>query len=223
MTLLTNGCSFTWGAELDDRELRFGRLLSNKIDCDLIDISKNGSSNERILRTTLDYLNEPNTNLNDLMVVIGWSGIARTEFFWGGGWANITPTMIGTDEIATYYYTHIQSVRQDNLSFYNQVLLLQLLLEKHSIKYFMFRHDDGNTPQMIKDGTKQEVKDGYDNSYIGESRLNDINLKTFPSYINNDLTFREYSLKNGGGLKPGRHPDEKSHKIFMEHIYENLC
>ena len=142
MTLLTNGCSFTWGAELDDRELRFGRLLSNKIDCDLVDISKNGSSNERILRTTLDYLNEPNTNLNDLMVVIGWSGISRTEFFWGGGWANITPTMIGTDEIATYYYTHIQSVRQDNLSFYNQVLLLQLLLVSKSlllIRMFMLK------------------------------------------------------------------------------------
>ena len=105
MTLLTNGCSFTWGAELDDRELRFGALLSRKLNCNLVDISENGSSNERILRTTFDYLQNPNTDLENLIVVIGWSGISRTEYFMGG-WIKMTPTMIGTrgNEVATNYY-----------------------------------------------------------------------------------------------------------------------
>lgn len=98
MTLLTNGCSFTWGAELDDRELRFGVLLSRKLNCNLVDISENGSSNERILRTTFDYLQNPNTDLENLIVVIGWSGISRTEYFMGG-WIKMTPTMIGTREM----------------------------------------------------------------------------------------------------------------------------
>ena len=138
MTLLTNGCSFTWGAELNDRELRFGRLLSKKLDCNLVDLSENGSSNERILRTTFDYLNNSDVNLNELIVVIGWSGISRTEYF-TSGWVKMTPTMIGTNEVATNYYSYMQSEQQDNLKFYNQVLLLQLWLEKNNVRYFMFR------------------------------------------------------------------------------------
>jgi hypothetical protein len=219
---LTNGCSFTWGAELDDRELRFGALLSRKLNCNLVDISENGSSNERILRTTFDYLNNSDVNLNELIVVIGWSGISRTEYF-TGGWVKMTPTMIGTNEVATNYYSYMQSKQQDNLKFYNQVLLLQLWLEKHNVKYFMFRIDDGQTKMMIKDGSQREVVDGFDTEYLTESQVKSINLDNFPSYIDNDYTFREFALTNGGGLKPGRHPDEKSHELFTEHIYENLC
>ena len=222
MTLLTNGCSFTWGAELDDRELRFGALLSRKLNCNLVDISENGSSNERILRTTFDYLNNSDVNLNELIVVIGWSGISRTEYF-TGGWVKMTPTMIGTNEVATNYYSYMQSKQQDNLKFYNQVLLLQLWLEKHNVKYFMFRIDDGQTKMMIKDGSQREVVDGFDTSYLTKEQAKDININTFPSYLSGGMTFREYALRNGGGLKPNRHPDEKSHELFTEHIYENLC
>ena len=222
MKLYTNGCSFTWGDELSDRNLRFAGLLANKFDCELIDDSMCGASNERILRTTLDYLQNPNTNLENLMVVIGWSGISRKEIY-NGGWSKITPTMIGTNDVATQYYSKIQSVQQDNLNFYYQTLLLQMWLEKKSVKYFMFRIDDGQTKMMIKDGSKREVTDGYDTSYLTKEQAKDININTFPSYLSNGMTFREYALRNGGGLKPNRHPDEKSHELFTEHIYENLC
>ena len=124
MKLYTNGCSFTWGDELSDRNLRFAGLLANKFDCELIDDSMCGASNERILRTTLDYLQNPNTDLENLMVVIGWSGISRKEIY-KNGWEKITPTMIGTKDVATQYYSTIQSVQQDNLNFYYQTLLLQ--------------------------------------------------------------------------------------------------
>ena len=223
-TLYTNGCSFTYGAELDNRELRYGSLLANKLGCEYhIDRSVNGSGNERILRTTLDYLQDPNTNLKDLCVVIGWSGISRKEFFVEDiGWHTITPTAIGKDDLITAYYAYLQSVQQDNLNFYYQTLLLQMWLEKKNVKYFMFRHDDGQTKQMLKDGSRREVVDGYDTTYITQEQVKDINLKTFPSYTDNELTFREYALKNGGGLKPQRHPDEKSHKLFSEYLYQEL-
>ena len=39
MKLYTNGCSFTWGDELSDRNLRFAGLLANKFNCELIDDS----------------------------------------------------------------------------------------------------------------------------------------------------------------------------------------
>ena len=190
MKLYTNGCSFTWGDELSDRNLRFAGLLANKFDCELIDDSMCGASNEEI---------------------------------YNNGWNKITPTMIGTNDVATQYYSKIQSVQQDNLNFYYQTLLLQMWLEKKNVKYFMFRIDDGQTKMMIKDGSKREVTDGYDTSYLTKEQAKDININTFPSYLSNGMTFREYALRKGGGLKPNRHPDEKSHELFTEHIYENLC
>ena len=97
------------------------------------------------------------------------------------------------------------------------------IIHKKNVKYFMFRIDDGQTKMMIKDGSKREVTDGYDTSYLTKEQAKDININTFPSYLSNGMTFREYALRNGGGLKPNRHPDEKSHELFTEHIYENLC
>ena len=218
MILYTNGCSFTWGDELSNRNSRYASLLANKLNCKLVDLSMNGSSNERILRTTFDYLQDPKTDLENLIVVIGWSGISRTEIY-NNGWDTITPTMIGTDERATEYYTHIQSEQQDNLNFYYQVLILQMWLEKHNVKYFMFRIDSGQVKMVVKDGSNKEVSDGYDTTHLSQQQIKDINLKTFPSYISNTLTFREYGIQNGGGLKPKGHPDEKSHELFTEYLY----
>ena len=215
MILYTNGCSFTWGDELNDRKDRYGVLLSKKLNCKhMVDHSKCASSNQRILRTTLSYLQDK--NLEDYIVVIGWSGISRREYFLNKSWAGITPTMIGGDVAATTYYSNMQSSVQDNLDFYYQVLLLQMWLEKKNAKYFMFRIDDGNVKMKLRDGS-------YRTDAYSVNTLKDINLNTFPSFNNDKLTFREYALSNGGALKKRLHPDEKSHKIFMEHIYENLC
>ena len=218
MILYTNGCSFTWGDELSNRNSRYASLLSNKLNYELVDNSMCGSSNERILRTTFDYLQDPKTDLENLLVVIGWSGISRTELY-NDGWDTITPTMMGTDKRAIEYYQWIQSEQQDNLKFYNQVLLLQLWLEKHNVKYFMFRIDSGQVKMVVKDGSNREVSDGYDTTYLSQQQIKDINLKTFPSYISNTLTFREYGIQNGGGLKPKGHPNEKSHELFSEYLY----
>ena len=218
MILYTNGCSFTWGDELSNRNSRFASLLANKLNCKLVDGSMNGSSNERILRTTFDYLQDPKTDLENLIVVIGWSGISRTEIY-NNGWDTITPTMMGTNTKAIEYYKHIQSEQQDNLKFYNQVLLLQLWLEKHNVKYFMFRIDSGQVKMVVKDGSNREVSDGYDTTHLSQQQIKDINLKKFPSYISNTLTFREYGIQNGGGLKPKGHPDEKSHELFTQYLY----
>ena len=218
MILYSNGCSFTWGDELSNRNSRYASLLANKLNCELVDNSMCGASNERILRTTLDYLQDPKTDLENLIVVIGWSGISRTEIY-DNGWDTITPTMMGTDKRAIEYYQWIQSEQQDNLKFYNQVLLLQLWLEKHNVKYFMFRIDSGQVKMVVKDGSNREVSDGYDTTHLSQQQIKDINLKTFPSYISNTLTFREYGIQNGGGLKPKGHPDEKSHELFTEYLY----
>tara|TARA_A100001515_G_scaffold118056_1_gene100211 strand:+ start:1814 stop:2503 length:690 start_codon:yes stop_codon:yes gene_type:complete len=224
MMLFTNGCSFTYGGELPNpKQDSYPTILSNKLGCNqFVNYADNGSSNNKILRTTLDFLFNNKDN-DDIYVVIGWSGISRTEWYDEHDlqWKKITPTMIDSDPYATAHYKYLQSRLQDNLDFYNQVLFLQLFLQKNNIKYFFFRIDNGNVKMKVR-ASSMEVTDGFDSRYIDQSRFNHIDLEKFPSYLNEQLSFKEYALVNNGGFKPGGHPDEKSHGIFADYLSKEI-
>ena len=75
MILYCNGCSNTrgthWSLKNHDRSLTWPNQLAKKLDATLIDQSKEGCSNFRILKTTIDSINRMN-NPPDL-VVIQWT------------------------------------------------------------------------------------------------------------------------------------------------------
>ena len=51
--LYANGCSFVWGDEIDGpEENRWSRIFSERYNVEEINESENGSSNNRIYRTT---------------------------------------------------------------------------------------------------------------------------------------------------------------------------
>ena len=55
--LVVNGCSFTNGLGCENlMSDRFSKLLSDKLDCIEVNISLNGGSNDRIIRTTYNYI-----------------------------------------------------------------------------------------------------------------------------------------------------------------------
>lgn len=227
MFLFANGCSFTWGGELNDRKDAYPTLLSKKLNYELIDYSECGASNDKILRTSIDFLTDSigkGYKTSEIKVVIGWSGISRREFYdeYSNNWQKITPTMTNTNPHATAHFKYLQSEKQDNIRFYHQVLLLQSFLKQNNIDYFFFRIDDGQTKSMIKDGSNTEVTDGFTLEHISNYMINFIDSDKFPSYVDSKNTFRDYALSNGGGLKPQRHPDEKSHEIFSDYIYKKL-
>jgi len=60
--LYANGCSFVWGDELQNEndpewahKKRWSRVFSDKCGVEEINESENGSSNNRIYRTTKDW------------------------------------------------------------------------------------------------------------------------------------------------------------------------
>ena len=224
MILFTNGCSFTFGDELSNsKQESYPNLLSNNLGCDkFINYADNGSSNDKILRTTLDFLLNHET-YDHLYVVIGWSGISRSEWYddYNNQWQKITPTMIDSNPYATAHYKYLQSQLHDNLNFYHQVLFLQLFLQKNNINYFFFRIDDGNVKMKVK-ANSMEVTDGFDHRYIEDYKFKHIDMNKFPSYLNSQLSFKQYVLDNGGGIKPGGHPDENSHIIFANHLSKEI-
>jgi hypothetical protein len=76
MKLFCNGCSFTEGYTLPATELNWPSQLGELVDHTVTNYALGGSSNDRIFRTTLEYLNAH--EIPDL-VVIGWTVITRAE------------------------------------------------------------------------------------------------------------------------------------------------
>jgi len=93
--------------------------------------------------------------------------------------------------------------------------------EKNSIKYFFFRIDDGNVKMKVK-ANSMEVTDGFDHRYIEDYKFKHIDMNKFPSYLNSQVSFKQYVLDNGGGIKPGGHPDEISHSIFANYLSDEI-
>lgn len=73
--ILTNGCSFTEGYDLPDRESTWPFRLGKIINKPVVNLALGGGSNERIFRTTKEFLIAHNPEL----IVIGWTQFDRTE------------------------------------------------------------------------------------------------------------------------------------------------
>lgn len=76
MQLVTNGCSFTEGFNLPQGQFNWPQLLGARLNASTTNLAIGGSSNARIFRTTIEYLNaHPTPDL----VIIGWTVNDRSE------------------------------------------------------------------------------------------------------------------------------------------------
>lgn len=83
--LLTAGCSFVWGDELEGFDndppthwdLTFTSLLAKKMDMEYVNLGLCGSCNDRIFRDVLDRLHGPEQNPTHMVIL--WSAWQRNE------------------------------------------------------------------------------------------------------------------------------------------------
>lgn len=155
--LLFNGCSYTEGGELEglykdfeyrDRH-RFSQIISNKTGLSHKNIARSGSSNDRIVRETLNWFNAGNTC--DL-AIIQLSTITRHEYIskYAQHGVNFNPKYITTkwqddrdhemakvahEHYFKYYYNHMLGL----YNFYKNLYILEQFFEKHDIKYFLIK------------------------------------------------------------------------------------
>jgi len=97
MILYTNGCSWTWGGALEpwfetrpqfhDNDLRLSLVwphhLGKLLEADkVVNLSEGCGSNQRILRTTLDWLlRTPKSDLEQTVAVIQFTELTRFELY----------------------------------------------------------------------------------------------------------------------------------------------
>ena len=84
--LLTAGCSFVWGDELDGYdnippthwELTWTHLLAQKLNVDYVNRGVCGAGNDKIFREVTDYLHDPSKE-RPTHIAVMWSAFQRTE------------------------------------------------------------------------------------------------------------------------------------------------
>jgi len=237
--LLFNGCSFTKGSELQGKTKdfeyrrinRFSHIISEKTNKTYANIAEGGSSNDCIVRSTIEWFEAGNTC--DL-AIIQLTHISRIEFIsrYAARPVNFSPKRIvlSPQEMAEnkkdaidiresniIYYRHVYN---DNLGFYNfykNLFILEQYLEKNNIKYFFLKLT-GNGKSIYPEQEENLCWGSCcKHTYLSIPSINttilDMNNK---NYCTKDYSSEGYSMLNG------KHPNELGHQKIAEYLIQEI-
>ena len=193
MKLLVNGCSFSAGSTMQGNVPWIWPMIISENFSEVHNISKAGGSNDRILRTTMNFCKK---NMEDYLVIIQWTSTFRHEYYSNQyGWLNITcnvgdsnvtqlinesnkhnNSIEVTDEkgnIITNEFMldalndemlYLTSINDYNVRYLRNVLTLQYFLEKKNIQTRVVFTGNIVRQPMCKDIKKRVTVEGYPNA-----------------------------------------------------------
>lgn len=161
-----------------------------------------GGSNDRIVRTTLDWL----VTHTPRLVIVGWTHPARTEFWDKVSGKFITFSIhIKPRHNLDFWQNYWELTYNKDVTVYRslqQIILLQTLLKHYNIPYLFF-----NAISTVP--SKQE---GFEH----------LRKKIDWDFFLTEFTFREFVLHKKLNLIKGSHPDELAHESWAKYLYEQL-
>jgi len=163
MMLYVNGDSHSYGSGVESPN-KFSDIVAQEFTYDIVNDATAGASNQRILRTTYDYLKSRNPNL----VLIGWSSWEREEWNHQEQYYNVNSSGHDElpDELQTYYKEWVTQQTQETLNiksqqWHNQIYQLHQELEQKNINHLFF-----NCMYNFFNILDNQKKD-WNNCYIG--------------------------------------------------------
>jgi len=157
--LFANGCSMTYGSELADdinqvcvddafRQANAwpGRLQKALGHAAAINWAVPSGSNDRIVRTTIqwvlgEHLQKGNSP-DELLVVVGWSGPMRREFYVDRQWRQVVPyhdhENPSLQRLVEVYREVAWADFESSIRFLTEVLSLQSFLQVYAVPYLFF-------------------------------------------------------------------------------------
>jgi len=246
--LLFNGCSFTFGQELEGKdnnfqyrnEKRFSHLIAEKTNQTYDNISLSGNSNDRIARETLDWFNKGNTC--DL-AIIQFTNVGRIEYVSryekhpvnfciqsiSLNWKSIrVKDHIDAKNAHNHYYKHVYNNNLGVYNFYKNLFILEQYFQKNNIKHLLIKLDI-NQPWLIEKEQKLNLVDDTGNKldfYWKKMCTHD--YFDIPSIRGNmiDIKNRKHFTPNytNEGYKslPGGHPSELGHQKIADFIISKI-
>ena len=202
--ILFDGCSFTFGDELENPEkdayphlvARMG-LMDNAKPRIYKSIGECGKSNDGILRTTLEFCEKNPVSI----AVIQFTKFSRRELLRKGRKKYFHITAENKDEGSLEYYRNFQNIDDDFANFHKNKFLLENYFKKRNIRYFFLSIQNMN-------------KLGF---YNHSSWYDLCDKKPI-------LNIRE--LLGGKRWHPENyvtgHPNKKGHQMIAKEVYENI-
>jgi hypothetical protein len=241
-TIYTNGCSWTEGCgaetapenkniqDININDFAWPKYLGELMNCNVINEATGGGSNARILRQTIDYVTalEPEQRAETL-IAIGWTLPDRDEIYIKGKYyrfnsaqpcstfndikQNLTPKKVR--QIDDYYWHYFMDVYDPEAKldiYFRQIYLLKNLLENLSIPFIFFLGMPWKWETPTTLNAEEEKRHGKIVAQIA-SGTNGIDISASMSYY-----MHEHKLP----MSPCFHPWPKSHKIWADHIFQQL-
>lgn len=220
----------TYGDELINPEIsswpyKLGELLNIS---EIVNYGLCGRSNDYILRTTLDYCADYvlNNKMDDLFVVIGWTEILRFEL-----WDDINNKYRHIQQIdnkkSSDLYEFItkykSNICNNSLNKLNNILTLQLFLEKFNIKFLFFdavAEISMNTDLIIK-SIKNVKYNKFDNLISHSKRLELIKFVTAQKKTIS-VSMYDFCENNNYKFGPNLHPLEEGHEAWANYLYNYI-
>lgn len=211
MILKSFGCSFIFGSELADdgpyatpSQLTWPAHLAQGLGYEYQCHARPGAGNLQILE---QILNQAAGNNNDLFVV-GWTWIDRFDYYpvnpaipGRSPWRTIMP--VDTDKLAKVYYRDVHSEYRDKFTCLSYIKLAIDTLDQKGIPFVMTYMDEIS----------------FDQQWHVTPAVIDLQECVKPRMTKfNDLSFLEWSRKNGHPETANWHPLEAAHRAAGDYI-----
>jgi len=233
--LLVNGCSYTAGSGMAGGDNNISPIVWSNHLADRFDTVDNlamgGESNDRIVRTTLDFCN--NHDMTDYAVIIQWTSVYRSEY-WNAErkeWVNVVVNngLQGADEwtLSTNEDTDgrirdaydkemkwLNSPNDYNIAYYNNILILQNYFEYMDIPYMFSCMTLQDHPCC--DPTLMDLM------HLLNRTTTEINLRRLMDKSKwSELSLAKYSGDNYISQEDS-HPNLKGNKLIAQALYKEL-
>jgi len=192
--ILFDGCSYTYGDELENPEKeRFSSLIGGEH----VNLGECGKSNDGITRTTIAYCEKNQVDI----AVIQFTIYSRREIYRNdrNKWKFISCQH--DDDISDAYYRIIQNKSDDLANFHKNKFILENYFKNNKIKFYFMGIEN---PKFTLGAKKSEWYDIIDKKPVTWLR----------NVMGRKKTHRHHYL-NG-------HPSKLGHKVIAEHVCENI-
>jgi len=229
--LYANGCSYMCGSEIEgyrifesEYNLRwcFAGQIANKYGLEYFNEAQPGSSNDRIVRTTMLWISDSlrsGIKSEDIFCIIGWTNPQRFELYYKDNWMSWIPgsgkemgdwavdkrQKLDYQELDRYSIKYLVSEYGNLTKLINQIILLSMFFKYLNVDFVML--NSSHSP-------------GYDKYFKEHSGLK--YLFPYRHFFEHHMgfhsryfrkVFRGHFMKNING-----HPDKFLHTLYFEEL-----
>lgn len=248
--LLTSGCSFVWGDELEGYDQSppthwdktFTHHLAKKLGLEYVNIAQCGNGNRKIFRDTMKYLRNYSDEITHCVVL--WSAWEREEVAESYGPSEEALMKIKRDQCMTqfsparinmirnmqfaqaleYLYDHFETKRTQIIEAMTYMTHMQWLCQKLNIKLvqgtFHHRSWEELVDVMKPENYSGDAPDKWWGEWM-EHIQDELNYLTDESRVGlNRYTDLVTIAEKLDDVKPAGHAGEESQLVFTETLYE---